>query len=262
MPRPIITLTTDFGHCDHFVGTMKGVILSILPTAEVVDITHDVTPFEIREAAFVIAQAYPFFPKRTVHVVVVDPGVGTARRPILIEAAGHFFVAPDNGVLSMVYSRQKHKARHITNGKFFLKNVSHTFHGRDIFAPVAAHLRKGVPPSQFGKLIHDHLKTNFDQPVRTGKRYWTGCVLKIDRFGNLITNLRTEDFPELKERPFQMTAGMLTVQRLVSTYAEAEPGELVLVPGSSGYLEVACNQASAAQKLRCAVGSPVELMLL
>ncbi len=262
MPRPIITLTTDFGHSDHFVGTMKGVILSILPTAEVVDITHDVTPFGIREAAFVIAQAYAYFPRRTVHVVVVDPGVGTARRPILVEAAGQFFVGPDNGVLSMVYSREKHRARHITNEKYFLKEVSHTFHGRDVFAPVAAHLRKGVPASRFGKLIQDHLKPSFDKPVRTGKRYWSGSVLKIDRFGNLITNLRLEDFPELRERPFQMTAGMLSVYRLVSSYAEGKPDELVLVPGSSGYLEVACNQASAAQKLRCAAGSPVELMLL
>jgi len=261
MPRPIITLTTDFGFTDHFVGTMKGVILGILPTAEIVDISHGITPFEIPEAAFVISQAYPYFPKRTVHVVVVDPGVGSARRPILIEAAGQFFIGPDNGVFSMVCSRERHKARHITASRYFLPGVSHTFHGRDIFAPVAAHLRKGVAPSKFGKLIQDHLRSSFEQPVRSGKRLWSGTVLKIDRFGNLITNFRLDEFPQLKERPFQMTAGLVTVERLVSSYSEALPGELVLVPGSSGFLEVALNQASAAGKLGCAVGSAVELSI-
>ena len=262
MPRPIITLTTDFGLSDHFVGTMKGVILNVLPTAEVVDISHNVTPFEIQEAAFLIAQAYPYYPKRTVHVVVVDPGVGTARRPILIETADQFFVAPDNGVLSMVYSKQKHKARHITAQRYFLPAVSNTFHGRDIFAPVAAHLRKGVPPSKLGRLIQDHLRTDFESPVRTGKRFWSGTVLKEDNFGNLITNFRLEEFPELSERPFQMTAGLLAVERLAVNYAEGEPGELVLIPGSSGYLEVSMNQGSAAKKLGCGTGAPIELTLL
>ncbi|MCP5109892.1 MAG: SAM-dependent chlorinase/fluorinase, partial [bacterium] len=202
MARPIITLTTDFGLDDHFAGTMKGVILGILPTAEIVDLCHNVTPFEITEGAFLIAQAYRYFPKRTVHVVVVDPGVGTARRPILVEAAGQFFIGPDNGVLSMVYSREKHKARHITARKYFLEHISNTFHGRDVFAPVAAHLRKGTPPSKFGKLIGDHLRPTFEKPVRTGKRYWTGAVLKVDHFGNLITNFRLDEFPELRLRPF------------------------------------------------------------
>ena len=262
MPRPIITLTTDFGLSDHFVGTMKGVILNILPTAEIVDITHEVTAFEITEAAFLIAQAYPYFPSRTVHVVVVDPGVGTARRPILVEAAGQFFIGPDNGVLSMVYSHEKHKTRHITARKYFLASVSSTFHGRDIFAPVAAHLRKGVRPSQFGKLIKDHLRTSFEKPVRTGKRFWAGTVLKVDNFGNLITNFRADEFPELTTRPFEMRAGLLSTNRLVTSYAEGEGDELLLVLGSSGYLEVATNQGSAAKMLGCATGSPLELVLL
>jgi hypothetical protein len=262
MPRPIITLTTDFGLSDHFVGTMKGVILNILPTAEIVDITHEVTAFEVTEAAFLIAQAYPYFPGRTVHVVVVDPGVGTARRPILVEAAGQFFIGPDNGVLSMVYSRQKHKARHITAVKYFLPNVSSTFHGRDIFAPVAAHLRKGVRPSQFGKLIKDHLRTSFEKPVRTGKRFWSGTVLKVDHFGNLITNFRADEFPELATSPFEMRVGLLSTNRLVTSYAEGEGDELLLVLGSSGYLEVATNQGSAAKMLGCTTGSPLELALL
>jgi S-adenosylmethionine hydrolase len=240
---------------------MKGVILGICSNAAIVDITHDVSPFQIPEAAFSVAQAYPYFPKKTVHVVVVDPGVGTARRPILLEAAGQFFVAPDNGVLSLICSREKaHKARHITAREFFLHPVSATFHGRDIFAPVAAHLRQGTAPSKFGKLIKDHLRSNFE-PVRTGKRFWAGTILKIDHFGNLITNFRPEEFPELRERPFSLTAGLLPVERLVSTFADGAPDELVLIAGSSGYLEVACNQGSAAKKLGCAPGSPLELVL-
>lgn len=262
MRRPIITLTTDFGSRDHFVGVMKGVILGIQPAAQIVDITHEIPPFAIKEGAFVIAQAYRYFPRRTIHVVVVDPGVGTARRPILVEAAGQYFIGPDNGVLAMVYSREKHKARHITAEKYFLKPLSNTFHGRDVFAPVAAQLAKGVRPAQLGKLINDYLRTDFERPVRTGKRYWTGCVLRADHFGNLITNFRLEDFPELAERPFRMTVGMLTVDRLVSNYAEAAPGELVLVPGSTGYLEVATRQGSAAALLKCGAEAPIELMIL
>jgi len=262
MPRSIITLTTDFGDRDHFVAAMKGVILSILPSAEIVDICHNVTPFEVAEAGFVIAQAYPYFPRRTVHVVVVDPGVGTLRRPILVEAAGQYFVGPDNGVFSMIYDRHPHKVRHITARQFFLPHVSNTFHGRDIFAPVAAHLRRGVAPSKFGRLIRDYLRSDFFKPVRTGKRFWSGRVLKVDRFGNLITNLSFEEIPDLARRPFQITVGLRTIDRMVRTFAEAPPGELVVIPGSSGFLEIAMNQKSAAEELKCSAGSPVELMIL
>ncbi len=262
MPRPIITLTTDFGTSDHFAGTMKGVILSILPTAEVIDISHDVTPFAISEAAFLLSQTYAYFPRRTVHVAVVDPGVGSTRRPILVEAARQFFVGPDNGIFSLIYTRETHKVRHITAQKYFLPRVSNTFHARDIFAPVAAHLRKGVPPSKFGRLIRDYLRSSFEKPVRTGKRFWAGSVLKVDHFGNLITNFRVEEFPEILRRPFAVNVGLLSVERLASSYAEGQPDELIVIPGSSGYFEVACNQASAASKLGCAAGSPVELVLL
>ncbi len=199
MPNPVITLTTDFGLSDHFVGAMKGVILGICPAARIVDITHQITPFEIPEAAFVIAQAYRLFPRKTVHVIVVDPGVGTSRRPIVAEAAGQLFVAPDNGVLSMVLADAKARVREITASRYFRKPVSQTFHGRDIFSPVAAHLAKGVPPARMGKSIDDWLRTRFGRPERTGKRAWTGSVLKIDRFGNLITNFPAGDFPELEK---------------------------------------------------------------
>ncbi len=197
MPAPILTLTSDFGLSDHYVAVMKGVILSICPPARIVDISHGISPFEIAEGAYLIAQAYPCFPRKTVHVVVVDPGVGTARRPILLEAAGQYFVGPDNGVLSMIYSREKHKVRLISNERYFRKPVSRTFHGRDIFSPVAAHLASGVPPSRMGKLIQDYLQPSFEKPQRTGKRTWTGRILRIDRFGNIVTNFHLSDFPDL-----------------------------------------------------------------
>lgn len=259
MARPIITLTTDFGQRDQFVGAMKGVIARIQPQANIVDISHEITPFEIPEAAFVLAEAYRYFPPKTVHVVVVDPGVGTSRRPILLEAARQYFVAPDNGVLSMIYSREKHKVREATAEKFFLKPVSHTFHGRDIFAPVAAHLAKGIPPARFGKLIRDYLRSSFDKPVRTGKRFWTGNILKIDRFGNLITNFHISEFEPVKERPFELVIGPRKIFHLARNYAECGFGELFLIVGSSGYLEVATHQGSAAKLIGCAVGTQVDL---
>lgn len=260
MRRPIITLTTDFGTSDHFVGVMKGVILRICPTAEIVDISHGITPFETAEAAFLIAQSYRYFPPKTVHIAVVDPGVGTTRRPILVQAAGQNFVGPDNGVLTMVYSEVQHKARHITAEKYFLKPTSRTFHGRDIFAPVGAHLAAGVSPANFGKLIDNHLKTAFDKPQRTAKRVWTGTVLHVDRFGNLVTNFLASHFT-LHTRSFEFTIGTRRIYGLTSTYAEAQPGEVVLLEGSSGYYEVSANQASAARLVGCGAGAPCELTL-
>ncbi len=257
----IITLTTDFGHSDHFAGTMKGVILGIAPRVRIVDLCHDVTPFEAGEAAFILAQAYSYFPPKTIHVAVVDPGVGTARRPILVEAAGQYFIGPDNGIFAMILGREKHKVRAITNAAYRLPAVSGTFHGRDIFAPAAAHLARGIAPAKFGKLIHDFLRQEFYKPVQTGKRFWTGAVLKADRFGNLITNYETAEFKRIRERPFELAAGTARIRRLVSTFAEAQPGELVVIPGSSGYLEICANQAPAAKMLGLAAGSPLELTI-
>jgi S-adenosylmethionine hydrolase len=261
MLRPLITLTTDFGLSDHFVGTMKGVICGIHAQARIVDISHQITPFEIPEAGFVIVEAYRFFPPKTVHVVVVDPGVGTSRRPIVVEAARQYFVAPDNGVLSMIYSSEKHKVRAVTADKFFLKPVSQTFHGRDLFAPVAAHLARGMPPARFGKLISDYLKSTFEQPTRTGKRVWSGNILKIDRFGNLITNFHIKEFPDIEKRSFEMVIGPQSVYQLARNYAECNFGELFLIVGSSGFLEVATNQSSAAKLIGCAVGAQAELTI-
>jgi S-adenosylmethionine hydrolase len=262
MRRPIITLITDFGLSDHYAGVMRGVILGICPQAEIVDISHAVGAYEVVEGAFLLAQTYPYFPRGTVHVVVIDPGVGTARRPIVAEAAGQRFVAPDNGVLSMMYAREKPKVRWITAEKYFLKPVSQTFHGRDIFAPVGAHLARGVAPAKMGKQITDYLRLHFERPVRTARRAWTGAVLKIDRFGNLVTNFPAEEFPDLQKRPFEMSIGLETVNRLARNYAESGPGQLFVIVGSSGYLEVSASQASAAKMLGCGVGAPVELRIV
>jgi|SRR5271157_3515912 len=261
MPKPILTLTTDFGLSDHYVGAMKGVILGICPQAQIVDISHQVSPFEISEGAYLVAQAYPCFPKKTVHVVVVDPGVGSARRPILLEAAGQYFVGPDNGVLSMVYAREKPKVRLISNDKLFRHPVSRTFHGRDIFAPVAAHLAAGVPPPRIGKLIGDFLRPAFQKPQRTGKRTWSGLILKIDRFGNIITNFHISDFPNLEKCNFAMRIGPREIEILVRNYAESSPGEIFLIVGSSGYLEVSVNQGSAAKAMGCEAGAPADLTI-
>jgi S-adenosylmethionine hydrolase len=252
----VLTLTTDFGASDHYVGVMKGVILGICPQARIVDICHQVTPFDISEGAYAIAQSYPYFPPKTVHVVVIDPGVGTKRRPILVEAAGQYFIGPDNGVLSMVYAREKHRVRLIENDRYFRKPVSATFHGRDIFAPVAAHLAAGVAPWRIGKPIQDYLQPDFAKPRRSGDRAWIGRILKIDRFGNIVTNFHIGDFPDA---PPTLTIGRHKIASLVRTYAEARPGELVLIVGSSGYLEVSVNQGSAAKKIGCEMGARANL---
>jgi S-adenosyl-L-methionine hydrolase (adenosine-forming) len=251
MPAPILTLTTDFGLSDHYVGVMKGVILGICPRARLVDISHQVSPYAIAEGAFLVAQTYRWFPAGTVHLVVVDPGVGSPRRPILMQAAGQYFVAPDNGVLAMVFAREKHKVRLISNQRFFRQPVSQTFHGRDVFAPVAAHLAAGALPSRIGKPIADYVRPPFEKPRQTGAHTWEGRILKVDHFGNIITNFYADDFPALE----QLTIGRAKALRLVHSYAEARAGELVVIAGSSGFLEVSLNQRSAAEKLACVIGS-------
>ena len=255
----MITLTTDFGAADHFVGAMKGVILGIAPRARIVDITHEITPYEVNEAAFVIAQAWRYFPKRTIHVVVVDPGVGSARRAILAEAGGHYFIAPDNGVLSMIYDAVPHKVRIISNTKLISKHVSRTFHGRDVFAPAAAHLSRHVPAAKFGEAISDYVRAGMLKPSQPALHKWTGMILKVDRFGNLITNFHIDQFADVKTRPIEIRVGTARIHRLALTYSETDIGEISAIVGSSGYIEIAANQASAAKALGCGAGAPVEL---
>src|SRR5213078_117734 len=192
--RPIVTLTTDFGLNDHFVGTMKGVILKIVPNAEIVDICHSVQAFDILDGALALAQAYSYFPTRTVHLVVVDPGVGSARRPILASSDKYNFVAPDNGVLSLMYAREERlNVRHITAEHYFLQPMSNTFHGRDLFAAVAGWLSKGVEVAKFGEEITDFVRFAAPKPKVVSDKLMKGVVLKSDKFGNLITNFTPKE---------------------------------------------------------------------
>jgi hypothetical protein len=255
MRAPILTLTTDFGLSDHYVGVMKGVILGICPGAQLVDIGHQVGRYTISEGAFMIAQAYRYFPAGTVHVVVVDPGVGSPRRPILVEAAEQYFVGPDNGVFGMIFAREQHQVRFIQNRRYMLPLLSHTFHGRDIFAPVGAHIAAGVAPSLIGELTESYIRPSFENPRPKGEGTWLGEILKIDHFGNVVTNFRAQDFPAIQV----LTIGTEQIRRLVRSYAEAERGELVAIAGSSGYLEVSLNRGSAAEKIGCHAGDPCQL---
>ncbi len=262
MPRSLITLTTDFGLTDHFVGAMKGVIASIAPMAQTVDVSHGLQKFDILEAAFFIGEFWKCWPRKTIHVVVVDPGVGSSRRPILVEADGQFFLGPDNGIFTFVFKdATKVSARQLTNEKYFRKPLSRTFHGRDIFAPVAAHLGNGIKPAMLGPKVADALRLAVPSPERTSRRTFTGTILKVDHFGNMITNFKAPDFAAIQTSPFEMSIGLRTVRHLALHYSECDPGELFVIEGSSGYLEVCLNQDSAARTLGCSSGAPVELTL-
>ena len=261
MTRPVLTLTTDFGTADHYAGAMKGVILRICPDAQIVDITHDISPFAIAEGAYSIAQAWRYFPERTVHVVVVDPGVGTARRPILVEAGGQYFLGPDNGVLSLVYLHEPAKVRFIAKEEYFLHPVSQTFHGRDIFAPVAAHLASGVPAASIGGYIEDYARPDFAKPKRGEGGAWIGQIIKADRFGNLITNFHIGEFANLAQGPFTLTLGSRRITALARNYQACAPGELFLIVGSSGYYEISLRQGNAAEYAQCKPGTRIELLI-
>jgi S-adenosyl-L-methionine hydrolase (adenosine-forming) len=263
MKHPVISLLTDFGCSDHYVGTMKGVMLGICPGVQPIDITHDIPAYAIAEAAYTLAQAWRYFPDGTVHLVVVDPGVGSSRRPIIAEAEGHLFVAPDNGVLTMIFDAVKNcRVREITASGFFRQPVSQTFHGRDIFAPVAAHLARGVAPGRFGKRIHDPVRAGFCRPIQKGPKRWTGSILKVDTFGNLVTNFDSETWRLLAVTPFRMKINKHSISRMVSNYASAEPDELFVIEGSSGYLEISAKQRSARDHTHCSTRTPIDLLLL
>jgi S-adenosylmethionine hydrolase len=261
--NPIITLTTDYGTSDHLVGVLKGVILKILPTATLVDISHHVVPTDLLDGALTIGSAYQYFPPRTVHVVVVDPSVGTQRRPILVSADQHFFVAPDNGVLSLVYEREAAvKVRHVTAEHYFLNPVSNTFHGRDVFAPVAAWLAKTYQSEVFGEEISDYVRFALPRAKSNGAAL-KGVVLRVDNFGNLMTNLKAEDLPATMASSGQikLKIGNTPVETLAQTFAQGQPGQAVAVVGSSGFVEVAVNKGHAARTLGAQRGTEVTLEL-
>ena len=257
----IITLTTDFGGADHYAGVMKGVIAGIHPAARVIDISHEISPCHIAHAAFVIAQAYAYFPPGTVHVVVVDPGVGSERRAILAAAAGQFFIAPDNGVLSQVYEREEYTARAIDVERFALQPLSRTFHGRDIFAPVAAWLSSGKEPSEFGDPIGDPCRLDATKPCLVEPGRWRGRVLNVDRFGNIVTSFPAALLDEASGE-IRCMAGKLEAVAVASSYSDGEGGKPFVIAGSSGLLEISVNQGSAAEMAGVRIGDPAKLVLL
>jgi S-adenosyl-L-methionine hydrolase (adenosine-forming) len=258
--RPIITLTTDYGTNDHLVGTLKGVILKINPDVTIVDITHGVTSYDLLDGALAIASSYSYFPPRTIHVVVVDPGVGTDRRPLLVTGETQYFVAPDNGVLSLIYEREENVlVRHANVEHYYLQPVSKTFHGRDVFAPIAAWLSKGSQAAAMGEEITDYKKFAMPKP-KLAEGASKGVVLRVDSFGNIVTNFRAEDLPaSIGNGTLQLTVGNHSINKLVHTFAEGNAGEAFAYIGSNGFLEVGINRGNAAKSLGIGRGTQVTL---
>jgi S-adenosylmethionine hydrolase len=265
LPSRLITLTTDFGLNDHFVGAVKGVMLSINPEAHIVDICNAVHSYDVLDGAITISQACSYFPSDTVHLVIVDPGVGSQRRPILVSNEKHVFLAPDNGVLSLVYERSERlSVRHVTAEHYFLQPVSQTFHGRDVFAACAGWLSKGVELSKFGEEITDYIRFSAPKPKSVTERSFKGVVLKTDKFGNLITNITPTDIPQLFEPtppPFRIVVGKAEVTKMKNAYAQATPGEVFGILGSMGYLEISANRAAASRLAGADKGSDVAVVL-
>jgi S-adenosylmethionine hydrolase len=260
-PRvPIITLLTDFGSADYFVGAVKGVILSIAPQARIVDLTHQTPPQDIEAAAFTLLAAYKSFPKGTVHVAVVDPGVGSSRRGIVVSAAEQIFVGPDNGIFSYIYEREtKLKVYDLSNAKFFRQPVSPTFHGRDIFAPVAAALTNGVRLASLGKPVNDPVRLASLTPERRGSRL-LARIIHIDRFGNCVTNLTADLLtPEMIEAGAVLISKRKTIRSFRKFYEEetAAPEKVFCIWGSAGFLEIAAMNTSAAKLLGAERGGRV-----
>jgi S-adenosylmethionine hydrolase len=253
-----LTLTTDFGYQDPFVGMMKGVILGINPSASITDITHGITPQSVTEAALVIGESYRYFPEGTIHVVVVDPGVGSGRRPILASSDGHFFIGPDNGVLTAVFGESP-VVIHLTEERYFLRAGGSTFHGRDVFAPAAAWLSRGVKKEKFGRLISDYITLHLPTP-RVEEDGVKGEVLHIDRFGNAITNIRGRDLePLMRKAPaLRVVADRweMDMRRFYSDAGDNKPHALI---NSSGYLEIFIYKGSAAAELGLEVGGAVSV---
>lgn len=257
----VITLTTDFGYKDPFVGIMKGVILKINPLVKIVDISHEVVPQNIMEAFFMIEKSFKSFPQKTIHVGVVDPGVGSERRPILISAEYHYFVGPDNGIFSFIYNLSKHfTVIHITAKHYFLPNLSSTFHGRDIFAPVAAWLSKGVDINNFGEPIRDYAKIPTSFPKKLSECIIEGEVIYIDRFGNLITNISAYNINELtRNYPNKKLKVIIRdIEAPFKThYSEATDDMLYSLIDSFGSLELFVNKGNASTIFDINVGEKV-----
>ena len=257
--HPLLTLTTDFGDASPYVAAMKGVILGVNPAARLIDLSHQIPPQDVRYAAYFLANSLPFFPSGTLHVVVVDPGVGSERAILYGEVAGQRVLAPDNGCLSAIFAEAGPPIalRHVRASRFWRPNVSPTFHGRDIFAPVAGHLSLGLNPARLGPSVSRWLQLEMPHPTLTTKGI-EGEVVFVDPFGNLISNIPVD---MVSQRPGVLRIGKRTVHKFawVRSYAEAKPGELAALISSNGKLEVAVVQGNAARRLGARVGTSLSV---
>ena len=264
----LITMLTDFGLKDGNVGVMKGVILNIAPSTRIIDLSHTISPQNVHEAALVLLRSAPYFPDGSIHLVVVDPGVGTDRRAIAAQLGDHYFVGPDNGVITMLLDSLAQRSLvtrfvHLDKPEYWLPEVSNVFHGRDIFAPCAAHLAAGVPLEKLGTAIAAPTRLEIPAP-RELDHGWQGEVIHIDHFGNISSNIRREHLVEQpdKHRQAVVRLGGSEIQGLVGTFGERQAGELVALFGSTGNLIVSVVNGSAAGRLGTVVGDPVEVLLL
>jgi S-adenosylmethionine hydrolase len=268
MHSGVITLTTDFGNKDYFVASMKGVILSIHPRSQIVDLSHEVDPYNVAAAAYLLKSSYRYFPEGTVHVVVVDPGVGSTRRPILVHGDSNYFVGPDNGVFSYIYREVKSiRIVHLTSQEYFLSPAqqqalpSTTFHGRDIFAPVSAWLVKGIDPLKLGQEIRDPVKLPLAEPGWIDDKTLEGRIVYIDRFGNLITNITRTHLPVANDQTKEVFRIILKGKTIAfkGFYAAGKPGESCALMNSCGHLEVFINLGDARQQLGVLVGELIRV---
>jgi len=259
----VVTLLTDFGERDYFVASMKGVILNINPQARIVDLSHQVRPQQVDEAAYLLKSCYRYFPEGTVHVVVVDPGVGSARRPLLVTSSRYYFVAPDNGVLTDVLQEEVSvEVREIENKQYRLDAEGATFDGRDLFAPAAAWLTRGQPPGSYGRLIRDYVRLSSQEPAWEGQAL-VGRIIYVDHFGNLISNVTPLHLKEvqgkLRRSRVTIRVGGTVIERLTSHYAEGSPDAPQALINSNGQLEVFVKEGSAAEWLKLGRGERIEV---
>jgi S-adenosylmethionine hydrolase len=260
-PSRIITLATDFGTRESYVATMKGVILRIHREAILVDLTHQILPQDLMEASLVLESCYRYFPSGTVHVVVVDPGVGTKRHPILVSTTDHLFVGPDNGVFSRIYATPgPHEVRRISNESFLLPQISDTFHGRDVFAPAAAHLSRGVSQAEFGPVLRNPVRHDPPQPV-VWRNQITGEVIHIDSFGNIITNIGRELFEMVVgDQSFRILVNGKAITQISRSYQDVERGKPLAIFGSIDMLEIAIHGGKADRRIGAGKGDPVQVI--
>ncbi len=267
-PPPVITLLNDFGLLDGYTGAMKGVILQISPLAQIVDLCVNVNPQDVFGGAYILYTAHKYFPKGSVHVAVVDPGVGSNRKILCLKTKDYIFLAPDNGILSFIVDDEEPEfIIEVTNDKYFLPNVSNTFHGRDIFAPVAAHILNGVNPEELGNKISKIESLNLPRPVLSPEGVLTGEIIYIDSFGNTVTNIHHKSVERVRSSAnnnVALTSGDISIEiagkkilRISESYAESNSGELLAIFGSSGYLEIAANRENAKNILNVNKGDKV-----